>query len=243
MSEYEKTAVVTPSAPTGGRQPSNPISANPIIAQKIKKSATNFKTFTTDIFSQAKNLLDIRQVLEYYGVQLNSKNFALCPFHQERTPSFKAYDNTFHCFGCGVSGTVIDFAVKLTGLSGIDALRQLNSDFRLNLPIGAPQTKEEYQQLRLQAEKRENARNYVKDFEDWEQKTLSNLCMRFREMHDRSQIVLPLDDPHLWEHVAELAEMPFLEWLIDTMIENMRDFGKQVEFYNDFREVTARYEL
>ena len=244
MNEYEKTAVLNPLAPTGERQPPNPVPIN-IIAQKFKKSATNFKTFTTDAFSQAKNMLNMAQVVEYYGVSLNKSGLGLCPFHSERTASFKVYtnNNSFHCFGCGASGTIIDFTAKLMGVSGIDALRQLNRDFRLNLPIGVPQTKKGYEQLRSQVKKRNNACNYVKEFEIWERRTFTKLCDRFRELHQRSKIILTLDDPHLWERIIELSEISFLEWLIDMMIDNMRDFNKQVEFYNDFREVTVRYEL
>ena len=59
-------------------------SNNIIIAQKFEKSTNNFKTFE-NIFTQAKNTLDIRQVLEYYGLSVNGKGFSICPFHQEET--------------------------------------------------------------------------------------------------------------------------------------------------------------
>jgi hypothetical protein len=222
MSEYEKAAIIGSPAPTGKKQPLQTIPVN-IITQK-------YEYLNTNLFDCVKNMLDIKYVVEYYGVQLNKADFGLCPFHSERTASFKIYadNNRFYCFGCGASGTVIDFASKMMGVSGIDALRRLNSDFLLNLPIDAPQTKEDHKQLQLQAEKRDNAKKYVKDFEMWERKTFSELCQRFRELHQRSKVILTPDDPQLWERIAELTEMPFLEWLIDTMIANIRDFKKQV---------------
>ena len=60
------------SAPTEREYPkrqNEPVSNldNNIIPQKIKKSTTNFKTFEVNIFSQAKDMLNIREVLEYYG--------------------------------------------------------------------------------------------------------------------------------------------------------------------------------
>src|SRR5690554_259943 len=39
---------------------------------------------------------------------------AICPFHDERTPSFVYYptSDTFHCFGCSIGGTIIDYTMK-----------------------------------------------------------------------------------------------------------------------------------
>ncbi len=50
-----------------------------------------------------------------------------CPFHDEKTPSFKVKqsDNHFKCFGCGAYGDMIDFIVKLKSLSFQDAVRYI----------------------------------------------------------------------------------------------------------------------
>jgi hypothetical protein len=51
----------------------------------------------------------------------------LCPFHSEKTPSFTVNEEKglFHCFGCGESGDVIDFVMKLDGLTFPEAMRVL----------------------------------------------------------------------------------------------------------------------
>ena len=41
------------------------------------------------------------------------RKMALCPFHNENTPSFSVKNNSYHCFGCGVSGDTIDLAMHL----------------------------------------------------------------------------------------------------------------------------------
>lgn len=51
----------------------------------------------------------------------------LCPFHEERTPSFRVNDTkgVFHCFGCAAAGDVIDFVKAAEGMSFIEAVRFL----------------------------------------------------------------------------------------------------------------------
>lgn len=55
-----------------------------------------------------------------------SRLVGLCPFHEERTPSFFIFpDNHFHCYGCQVHGDVIDFVMKTKEISFIEAVRYL----------------------------------------------------------------------------------------------------------------------
>ncbi|HYS35761.1 MAG TPA: CHC2 zinc finger domain-containing protein, partial [Pseudonocardiaceae bacterium] len=51
----------------------------------------------------------------------------LCPFHEEKTPSFNVRPSygTFHCFGCGVGGDVIAFVMKIEHLGFVEAVERL----------------------------------------------------------------------------------------------------------------------
>lgn len=51
----------------------------------------------------------------------------LCPFHDEKTPSFnvRLSNDTFHCFGCGVGGSVIDFVMQIEHLGFVEAVERL----------------------------------------------------------------------------------------------------------------------
>lgn len=56
------------------------------------------------------------------------KNYlGLCPFHQEKTPSFHVDDvkNFYHCFGCGKHGDALQFLIEYNNLSFLEALEQL----------------------------------------------------------------------------------------------------------------------
>ena len=78
------------------------------------------------------------EMMEQYGFRMDKAGFCKCPFHSERSASFKAYPGTrgYYCFGCGAHGSVIDFVMLYFGLSFKDALSKINVDFSLGLPIG-----------------------------------------------------------------------------------------------------------
>jgi len=76
-----------------------------------------------------KAKLDIVEVIrEYVNVKAVGANFqALCPFHNEKTPSFviSPEKQIWHCFGCGRGGDVIAFVMEKEGLNFMEALRLL----------------------------------------------------------------------------------------------------------------------
>ena len=85
-------------------------------------------------FDTIKETLLITDVLTFYGMVFN-RNKALCPLHNEKSPSFTVYPktNSWHCFGCGAGGSVIDFAMAFYGLDAIDAAKKIDNDFNIGL--------------------------------------------------------------------------------------------------------------
>ncbi|MBT4109072.1 MAG: DNA primase, partial [Pelagibacterales bacterium] len=59
----------------------------------------------------------------------------LCPFHNEKTPSFSVSDEKgfFHCFGCSAHGDVISFVMKKESIDFKEALKLLASEAGINL--------------------------------------------------------------------------------------------------------------
>lgn len=68
----------------------------------------------------------------------------LCPFHNEKTPSFTVNDDKafYHCFGCGVHGDVITFVMETEGLSFPEAVERLAAQAGLQVPQSSPQERE-----------------------------------------------------------------------------------------------------
>jgi DNA primase len=78
---------------------------------------------------EIRDRTDIVEVVSsYLPLKRSGANHqGLCPFHQEKSPSFNvnAARQIFHCFGCGVGGNVFSFLMRMEGLSFPDAVRRL----------------------------------------------------------------------------------------------------------------------
>ncbi|GJM08073.1 MAG: DNA primase [Lysobacteraceae bacterium] len=95
------------------------------------------------------DLLDRIDIVEVIGSRLQMKRagrefHALCPFHDEKTPSFTVSPQKqfYHCFGCGAHGTAIGFTMEYDGLDFVDAIEELARSISLPVPReGAPAPK------------------------------------------------------------------------------------------------------
>lgn len=83
-----------------------------------------------------KSAVTVRDICDMYGIEINKAGFARCPFHAEKTASFKVFKDGCKCFGCGeYAQNAIDLTMKLFGLSFVQACEKINNDFGLNLSI------------------------------------------------------------------------------------------------------------
>ena len=73
-----------------------------------------------------------------------SEYAGLCPFHNEKTPSFTVNDKKgfFHCFGCGAHGDAVGFVMKTEGLSFPESVEKLAREVGLPVPRATPVERE-----------------------------------------------------------------------------------------------------
>jgi DNA primase len=94
-------------------------------------------TIPSQTIEQIAAANDIVEVISaYFPLKRAGANFkALCPFHQEKTPSFHVSPQrqTFHCFGCGVGGTVFRFVMDYEHVDFPSAVRKLAG--RVGIPV------------------------------------------------------------------------------------------------------------
>ena len=80
-------------------------------------------------YAQIRQLVNIRQAAEMYGLEVNRFGTARCVFHGDNNPSMKIYDDHFHCYACGAHGDVTDLTAQMFGLSKTEAAEKLCADF------------------------------------------------------------------------------------------------------------------
>jgi DNA primase len=102
------------------------------IASKVKRGKNNqarMGTIPSETIEQIAAANDIVEVIgSYFPLKRAGANFkALCPFHQEKTPSFMVSPSrqTFHCFGCGAGGSVFRFVMDYEHTDFPSAVRKL----------------------------------------------------------------------------------------------------------------------
>jgi DNA primase len=98
-------------------------------SERAKKSTVaSIATETIEQIAAANDIVDV--IGSYFPLRRAGGNFkALCPFHQEKTPSFHVNPQrqTFHCFGCGVGGTVFRFVMDYEHIDFPAAVRKLGA--------------------------------------------------------------------------------------------------------------------
>ncbi|MEO2772770.1 DNA primase [Enterococcus faecalis] len=102
------------------------------------------------------NIVDI--IGQYVQLKKSGKNYmGLCPFHEERSPSFSVAEDKqiFHCFGCGKGGTVFNFLQEIEGISFPESVKRvadlehLSVDFDWSEPREGADTPENQQRRSL----------------------------------------------------------------------------------------------
>ena len=89
---------------------------------------------TVDKIKDAANIVEV--VSEFVTLRKSGANYkGLCPFHNEKTPSFMVSParNTCHCFGCGKGGTPITFIMEHEQMTYVEALRWLANKYHIEI--------------------------------------------------------------------------------------------------------------
>ena len=89
----------------------------------------------------------------------------LCPFHNEKTPSFTVNEDKgfYHCFGCGEHGSVFDFVMKTENMSFPEAVERLAGEAGMEMPIETPEERERAKRAETHYEVLERAAAYFQD--------------------------------------------------------------------------------
>ena len=122
--------------------------------------------FSDDFLSELRQRCDIESIVSSY-VSLKRKGKllgGLCPFHNEKTPSFYVYPETqsYYCFGCGNGGDVVTFIKNIENLDYVEAVKFLCDKCGMSLPEDNNDNGLSRRRMRMYEANREAARFYYK---------------------------------------------------------------------------------
>ncbi len=141
---------VTPHQPHG--REAQPASRDVIL---ITGLLTTLARIPDHIIEQVREAHDVVEIVQR-AVQLKQAGGGykgLCPFHDEKTPSFTVHPGrqTFKCFGCGKGGNIFGFVMETQGLNFPEAVRQLAEERGIDVPstgVSDPALDERFERIR-----------------------------------------------------------------------------------------------
>lgn len=105
------------------------------IKQEVTAMATRIPQEFIDEVTSKTNIVDV--ISKYVQLKKSGKNlFGLCPFHEERTPSFSVAEDKqiFHCFSCGRGGNVFKFIMEMENKSFPEAVIEVAQMGNIHVP-------------------------------------------------------------------------------------------------------------
>ena len=94
--------------------------------------------YSDELVDEIRNSNDIVDIIsQYVNLKKSGRNFfGLCPFHNEKSPSFAVSPDKqiFHCFGCGVGGNVFHFISKIENVGFRESIEMLANRANITLP-------------------------------------------------------------------------------------------------------------
>ena len=164
-----------------------------------------------DIAAEIHDAVAMEDVIRAYTPGLTVRNRRCpCPFHNGKDLNFSFTRTGYKCFVCGASGDVIGYAKDILGLrSRTDAMKQINSDFGLNLPINASITLGQSADL---ARKRAEREAKEKAHAEWEE-TYHSLWAEWIACDKAKRT----EDPKSDAYAHAVKRIDYVAYLIDQM--------------------------
>ena len=100
---------------------------------------------TINRINDTADIVDV--VSKYVDLKKRGRNFfGLCPFHNEKTPSFSVAPDKgiYHCFGCGNGGNAVNFIMEYEKISFVDAIQELGGQLGIDVEFSGDNKSKEF---------------------------------------------------------------------------------------------------
>ena len=183
-------------------------------------------------FAGIRQLVNIRQAAEMYGLEVNRFGSARCIFHGDNNPSMKIYDDHYHCYACGAHGDVTDLTAQMFGLSKTEAAEKLCADFGISSTRSPPAVRRKHELTNR--EKAQLALDILTDY--------IVMLRYFREHYAPFSFDTELS-PEFTEslHNLEYAEYLWNEWFDSTDDKRASFFTENIEQFRRYYASLSKY--
>jgi len=185
---------------------------------------------------------DIEQIISPY-VKLRRSGrllMGLCPFHNEKTPSFAVYPDTssFYCFGCGAGGDAVSFLMRSERLDYIEAVKALSQRVGMQLPEDNYDDGLSKRRMRILSANREAAKFFHAQLKEPAGRVGLDYWLGARNLSPQivRQFGLGYAPPGwsaLLDHMRGLGYKP--EELVEANLVSRSEKGGKVNYYDRFR--------
>lgn len=181
-----------------------------------------------NIFDEVKERSDISDIARAIGLNLNRANKCLCPFHNEKTPSFSisSKKQIFKCFSCGEKGDSIALVAKLKGLSNYESALYINEILNLGIKVENNNSKNSNKKTKDNDNEKittyNNSKVIIEAFKKWENKTFLLLSDYRRYLAEKND-----------EETAEM--LTIVDYYLDIFTSD--DIEEKLSFYKYNKKV------
>ena len=102
--------------------------------------------FSPSFLDEVRNRVGLAEVVgrRVRLIKKGREHHGLCPFHNEKTPSFTVNEEKgfYHCFGCGEHGSAFDFVMKTDNMSFPEAVERLANEAGMEIPVETPEERQ-----------------------------------------------------------------------------------------------------
>lgn len=180
----------------------------------------------TDVFGEVRERVSAQDAARHYGAEFDRRGWCRCPFHDDRHASMSFKNGRFRCWSCNVSGDAVDFTARLFGLGPMAAVRKLNDDFCLGLPLDKPPDV-------AAVRRRQQDQRFLDEFMRWRDNMTKDLCECYRLAHlTMREIQTPKDlDKLSAGQVLAIQQEAYLGHLSDALISGTAE--QQMEVFRE----------
>lgn len=169
-----------------------------------------------------KSQVNMRMLAEHFGIRVNRKGMALCPFHSDKNPSMKIHkgylsDDGYYCWACGSGGTIFNFVMKYCNVGFEESVKYIAGVFGIQIADKMDFTADEKAQITHQKQIRELDR----ELKEKCLRSLSLLSDKIRFYEKVRQSAEPFGGVFCWIS----NRLPTLQGQWDTLYEVM--YGKE----------------